>query len=321
MSKPRLLLTRRWPGACEAALAERFDLTIPETDRPLSPGALKAGLASHDAAGVTVTDTLDAEALSGARTRIIANFGVGISHIDLDAATREGVVVTNTPDVLTDCTADMAMGLMLAAGRRIAEGDRRLRAGAWPGWAPTDMLGIRLTGATFGVIGYGRIGEATAQRAHFGFGMKIVFFNRSRIDPKRAERLAATQLDSVAEVLEQADVVSLHCPGGAANTHLIDAAGLARMKPGAILVNTARGEVVDEAALAEALASGRIRGAGLDVYEREPAVHPRLLALENVVLAPHLGSASEETRVAMGMRACDNLTAFLDERPPADRVA
>ncbi len=318
--KPSLLLTRRWPEACEATLAEHFTVTTPPDDAPLSPQALRAGLRSHDAAAVTVTDRLDAAALAGARVRILANYGVGVSHIDLDAARAAGIVVTNTPDVLTDATADLAMGLLICAARRIGEGERALRAGQWSGWRPTHMIGAQVSGATLGVIGFGRIGRAMARRAHHGFGMKVIFQNRSAVAPETAAALGAEPRDSVDAVLAEADFVSLHCPGGAANRHLIDARRIALMKPSAILINTARGEVVEEAALAQALAEGRIAAAGLDVFEAEPQVHPDLLQRDNVVLAPHLGSATEQTRVAMGMRALDNLRAHLAGRTPPDLV-
>ncbi|MGF1660081.1 MAG: 2-hydroxyacid dehydrogenase [Rubrimonas sp.] len=321
MTKPRLLLTRRWPEPCEAALREVFDVTAPRTDAPMPPAALAAALAAHDAAAVTVTDRLDAAALRGARARILANYGVGVSHIDLDAARAGGIVVTNTPDVLTDATADLAMGLLIAAARRIGEGERELRGGLWTGWRPTHMIGAQVTGATLGIIGFGRIGQAMARRARHGFGMRVIFQNRSPVSPDICAELGAEPRESVDAVLAEADFVSLHCPGGGANRHLIDARRLALMKPTAILINTARGEVIDEAALAQALAVRRIAAAALDVFEAEPAVHPALFDLDNAVLAPHLGSATAETRVAMGMRALDNLRAFFEGRPPPDRVA
>jgi len=251
----------------------------------------------------------------------VANYGVGHSHIDTAAAAAAGVVVTNTPGVLTDCTADLTLALMLAVSRRLGEGERELRAGRWTGWRPTHLIGARISGAVLGVIGFGRIGQAVARRAHHGFGMRVIFQNRSAVDPGIAQACGAEPRATVEAVLAEADVVSLHCPGGTANRHLIDAARLALMKPGAFLINTARGEVVDEAALAAALREGRLGGAGLDVYEREPAVHPDLLALENAVLAPHLGSATQTTRMAMGMKALENLEAFFAGRPPPDRVA
>jgi lactate dehydrogenase-like 2-hydroxyacid dehydrogenase len=213
------------------------------------------------------------------------------------------------------------MLLLLSAARRGGEGERQIRAGEWTGWCPTHMIGTKVTGKTVGIIGFGRIGKAFAQRCHFGFGMDIVFYNRSKIDPAEAARYGARQLETVEQVLSAADFVSLHCPGGAENRHLMNEARFAAMKRGAFLINTARGDVVDEAALISALENGTICGAGLDVYEAEPNVPEKLKALENVVLLPHLGSATEETRTAMGMKVIDNITAFFDGREPADRVA
>jgi len=319
--RPRVLLTRRWPAAAEAAIAAKFDVTLNESDAPLGADDLRRALAEYDAVAPTVSDALPAEVLKGAKARILANYGVGFSHIDVAAAKAQGLVVTNTPGVLTDCTADLAMGLLLSAARRIGEGEREVRAGGWSGWRPNHMVGGKVSGATLGVIGFGRIGQAVAWRAHHGFGMRVIFHDSFRFDPALAETFGAKQCDTVEQVLGAADFVTLHCPGGAENRHLINAARLALMKPTAYLINTARGEIVDEAALAEALAARRIAGAGLDVYENEPRVHPALLGLENVVLAPHLGSASEATRVAMGMKALANLTAFFEGAEPPDRVA
>lgn len=287
----------------------------------MSADALRAALRSHDAVACTVTDRIDAAVLDGATARVLGNYGVGVSHIDRAAARAARVIVTNTPGVLTDCTADMAMALLLAAARRLGEGERMVRAGRWPGWAPTQLVGTRVAGATLGIIGFGRIGQAVARRAHFGFGMRVIAQNRSAIDPAVAAACGAEIAATVDEVLVTADMVSLHCPGGAENRHLIDRERLGRMKPGAILVNTARGEVIDEGALAEALATGRLAAAGLDVFENEPTIHPALPALENVVLAPHLGSATRATRVAMGMQVLRNLRAVFAGEEPPDRVA
>lgn len=319
--KPRVLITRRWPGAAETAVAAEFDVTLNTDDAPLSEAALAEALRTHDAVATTVTDRVGAACFAGATAKLIANYGVGYSNIDAAAAKAAGVMVTNTPDVLTDCTADLAMALLLAAARRLGEGERELRAGRWTGWRPTHMIGAKASGATLGVIGFGRIGQAMARRAALGFGMRVLFHNRSPISPEVAAAVGAEPRDSVEAVLAEADFVSLHMPGGAANTHLIDAARLALMKPTAFLINTARGEVVDEAALADALAAGRLAGAGLDVFEREPAVNPALMGLENVVLAPHLGSATAGTRVGMGLRALENLRAAFAGREPPDRVA
>ncbi len=271
-------------------------------------------LRNYDALLPTVSDRLPASvfALTPIRTKILGNFGVGFNHIDVAAAKDKGVVVTNTPGVLTDCTADIAMLLLLTVARRGGEGERQLRAGEWKGWCPTHMIGTKVTGKTVGIIGFGRIGKAFAQRCHFGFGMNVVFYNRSPVGSEEAERYGARQLPTVEAVLAEADFVSLHCPGGAENRHLINAPRLAAMKPGAFLINTARGDVVDESALIAALESRTIRGAGLDVYEAEPQVPDALRRMENVVLLPHLGSATEETRTAMGMKVVDNITAFFE---------
>ncbi|OCP02401.1 MULTISPECIES: D-glycerate dehydrogenase [unclassified Ensifer] len=322
-SKPRILVTRRWPMAVEQVLAERFDTTLNERDVPMTAEGLADALRSYDAVLPTVSDRLPAELFEGGgiRAKILGNYGVGYNHIDVAAAKVANIVVTNTPGVLTDCTADIAMTLLLAVARRAGEGERQVRAGEWSGWRPTHMIGSKVTGKTLGIIGFGRIGKAMAKRCHFGFDMDVVFYNRSRIDPAEASRYGARQLDTVEDVLKAADFVSLHCPGGGENRHLINTERLALMKKGAYLVNTARGDVVDEAALIAALENGVIRGAGLDVFEAEPNVPEPLRRLENVVLLPHLGSATEETRVAMGMKVVDNVTAFFEGRMPPDRVA
>lgn len=321
--KPRILVTRRWPEAVERILADRFDTTFNQNDTPLTASQLSDAFRQFDAVLPTVSDKLPASVFPQAdvRTKLLANFGVGFSHIDIDAARARGMTVTNTPGVLTDCTADIALSLLLAVARRAGEGERQLRAGEWAGWCPTHMIGAKVSGKTIGIIGMGRIGKATARRAHFGFDMKVVFYNRSKVDDEAVSAMGARQLASVEDVLAEADFVSLHCPGGAENRHLINAARLRAMKPSAFLINTARGDVVDQQALVDALESGTIAGAGLDVYDGEPAVPAALLRLENVVLLPHLGSATEETRVAMGMRAVDNLTAFFEGRSVPDRVA
>jgi len=322
-SKPRILVTRRWPAAVEQVLAERFDVTLNEGDVPMTAEGLADALRTYDAVLPTVSDRLPAELFAGGglRAKILGNYGVGYNHIDVAAAKAANIVVTNTPGVLTDCTADIAMTLLLAVARRAGEGERQVRAGERTGWRPTHMIGSKVTGKTLGIIGFGRIGKAMAKRCHFGFDMDVVFYNRSRIDPAEASRYGARQLDTVEDVLRASDFVSLHCPGGGENRHLINAERLALMKPGAYLINTARGDVIDEAALVAALENGVIRGAGLDVFEAEPNVPERLRRLENVVLLPHLGSATEETRVAMGMKVVANVTAFFEGREPPDRVA
>jgi len=323
MSRPKVLLTRRWPEAVERHLASRYELTLNTGDMPMDKVALIAAMRDHDALCPTVSDVIDADVVNAAdaRVRIIGNYGVGYNHIDVAAAARRGITVTNTPDVLTDATADLAVLLMLMAARRAGEGERELRGGSWSGWRPTHLLGQDLGGRTLGLIGFGRIAQAVARRAHHGFGMKIIYNSRRPAAQDVEGQTGAQYVAAVDDLVAQSDVLSLHCPGGAETHHLINAQRIAAMKPNALLINTARGSVVDEAALATALADGRIAGAGLDVYEREPQVHPRLLALENVVLLPHLGSATMETRVAMGMRVADNLDRFFNGGPVRDRVA
>jgi lactate dehydrogenase-like 2-hydroxyacid dehydrogenase len=311
-TKPRILLTRRWPEGVERHLAERYEVTLNPGDAPLTTAQLAAAMRDHDALCPTVTDAITADVIEspGRRVQLIGNFGVGFNHIDVAAAKRAGVRVSNTPDVLTDATADLALLLLLMATRRAGEGERELRAGRWTGWRPTHLMGLGVAGRTLGLIGYGRIAQATARRAHGAFGMRIAYNSRRRATPEVEAECDARYVESVDALLAQSDVVSLHCPGGAETHHLIDARRMALMKPTAVLVNTARGTVVDEAALAAALAGKRIAAAGLDVYEREPVVHPGLLVLENVVLLPHLGSATLDTRTAMGMRVAENLDAF-----------
>lgn len=322
MAKPRVLVTRRWPEEVERALAARFDTKLNESDRPLAETEFVSAIRDFDAVLPTVSDKLPPGLFSqpGIRAKILGNFGVGFNHIDIAAAKAAGIVITNTPGVLTDATADIALTLMLMVARRAGEGERQLRAGQWQGWCPTHMLGRELSGKTLGIIGMGRIGKATARRAHFGFGMKIVFFNRSMVDDDETRAMRAEQLPSIDGVMASSDFVSLHCPGGAENRHLIDARRLDLMKSDAFLINTARGDVVDTAALVEVLKTRSIAGAGLDVYEGEPAIPVGLTNLENAVLLPHLGSATSETRTAMGMKVVENITAFFDGRDPPDRV-
>jgi lactate dehydrogenase-like 2-hydroxyacid dehydrogenase len=323
MPTPKILLTRRWPSEVEHYLSQRYDVTINEHDTPPDAAALKAALASYDAVCPTVTDKLNADVLAagGGRVKILGNYGVGVSHIDLPTCKRLGIVVTNTPDVLTDATAEIAVTLMLMAARRAGEGERQVRDHKWDGWAPTRMIGADVTGKTLGLVGFGRIGHATAQKAHHGFGMPVLYYSRKRAAPEVEARTGGQHCAALEELLERADFVSLHCPGGAETRHLLNAARLDRMKRSAFLINTARGEVVDETALADALRNRVIAGAGLDVYEHEPRVPEAFLGLENVVLLPHLGSATLETRVAMGMRVAENLERFFAGLEPGDRVA
>lgn len=317
--KPKILISRRWPQAVQDRLAARYDVTLNATDTPMTIDQLTAAMAEYDALCPTVSDKIPAQVLSapGARVKIIANYGAGFEHIDLEAAKAAGLVVTNTPDVLTDSTAELALLLMLMTSRRAGEGERELRAGQWAGWRPTHLLGQSLAGKTLGLVGYGRIARATALRAKAALGMDIAYYSRRRA----TDEDGATYHDSLASLAAVSDVLSLHTPGGAETHHMVDAALLSRMKPTAILINTARGSVVNEHDLAKALTDGVIAGAGLDVYQGEPKVDPVLLAAPNAVLLPHLGSATLETRTAMGMKVADNLDAFFDGKPPLDRVA
>lgn len=321
--RPHIIVTRRLPEPVEAKLEEHFEVTLNQADRLFSADDLADALRTGEGLLPAVTDKLTSDILSvePLKAGIIANFGVGYNNIDVEVARAKGIVVTNTPDVLTDDTADITMALLLSVARRTGEGERQLRRGKWTGWAPTHMLGTKVSGKTVGIVGLGRIGRAFARRAHHGFGMKILFYRPVPPPSEVVAELAAEQRNTLEELLADSDFVSLHCPSTPETRHMINAKTLRQMKKGAYLINTARGEVVDEAALADALASGVIAGAGLDVYEREPSVFPELLRMENVVLLPHLGSATEETRVAMGMRALDNLAAYFRGEPPPDRVA
>ncbi|HEX7821749.1 MAG TPA: D-glycerate dehydrogenase [Sphingobium sp.] len=318
MNRPRILLTRRWPDAVEARLAKRYDVTRNQTDEPLDATALSRAMREYDALCPTVTDRLPVAVIAtlGARTRIIGNYGAGFEHIDLDAARAADIVVTNTPDVLTDATADIAILLMLMVTRRAGEAERELRAGQWTGWRPTHMLGQSLVGKTLGLVGYGRIARAVAARAS-AFGMTIAYHCRTPAPdmPRNA------YYPTLAALAERADILSLHAPGGNETRHMIDTALLARMPRHAVLINTGRGSLVDEDALATALKSGTIAAAGLDVFESEPHVPASLIALPNVVLLPHLGSATHETRTAMGMKVADNIDRFFDGKQPHDRIA
>lgn len=322
MSKPKVIVTRKWPAAVEEKLKEHFDVQLNEDDIPMTTEQLQQALRTADAVCPTVSDSISAEVLSAEpmNAKILGNFGVGFNHIDLGAAKQNDLVVTNTPEVLTDCTADTAMTLMLMVARRAGEGERQVRNKQWTGWRPTHMMGTRVTGKTLGLIGMGRIARAMAHKAYHGFGMKIIFSDPYPPPEDVVDSLNAVARDSVDEVLQEADFVSLHCPGGKETYHLINSERLALMKPAAFLINSARGDVIDLSALIKALNGGTIAGAGLDVFEGEPAVPDALLAMENVVLFPHLGSATIETRVEMGMRVIENIKAFFDGDEPRDRV-
>ena len=324
MSKPKVLLTRKWPAAAEARAQELFDVTLNDDDHKMSVDELKDAMQNYDAICPTVSDfQINADILNvdNRRCKIVSNFGVGFNNIDTEAAKAAGVVVTNTPEVLTDCTADIAMLLLLAVARRGGEGERLIRNKEWDGWCPTHMLATKVTGKKLGFIGFGRIAQAVAQKAHFGFGMAISFFDPYPPSDEVINKFSATKLDTVEDVLKDADFVTLHCPGGGSNTNLMNAERFALMPDHAFLINTARGDVVDEAALVQALKDGVIAGAGLDVFAKEPTVTEDLLSMDNVVMLPHLGSATTETRVAMGLRSLGNVEAFFDGGEPGDRVA
>jgi gluconate 2-dehydrogenase len=308
----RLLITRPQPERVVAKAQEHFGVTLRQSTQPLSDAELAQALSEFDLVMPTLGDRFSAAVFAQVpepRARLLANFGVGYNHIDVAAARAAGIAVTNTPGAVTDATADIAMTLILMTCRRAGEGERMLRRGAWAGWHPTQMLGRHVTGRTVGIIGMGRIGQAIGRRCHFGFGMAVIFHNRSVIDPG----FPAQQV-SMAEALA-AEIVVIAVPGGAATHHLIDAGALARMRPDGFLVNISRGDVIDEAALIAHLQAGRIAGAGLDVYEHEPHVPEALRAMENVTLLPHLGTAALEVREAMGLMALDNLLAFAEGRP------
>ena len=319
--KPVVVVTRKLPDTVETRMMELFDARLNIDDLPMDDAALAAAVAHADVLVPTVTDRIDAAVLAaaGPQLRLIASFGTGVDHIDLPAARARGITVTNTPGVLTEDTADMAMALILAVARRLTEGERMVRSGKWQGWGPTFMLGRRLGGRRLGIIGMGRIGQALARRAR-GFGMSIHYHNRRRLHPDIEAELEATWWESLDQMLARMDVLSVNCPHTPATYHLLSARRLKLIQPHALLVNTARGEVIDEAALARMLAAREIAGAGLDVFEHEPAVNPRLLRLDNVVLLPHLGSATLEGRIAMGEKVIVNVKTFVDGHRPPDRV-
>lgn len=322
MNKPKVFITRRWTESVEQKLRDLYDVTLNETDRPLTAEEFKSALQNYDAVCPTVCDSFPADVLNveNKRCKILANFGVGYNHIDIDAAKANNLTVTNTPNVLTQSTADIAMTLLLMTARRGAEGDRLVRAKKWAGWCPTSMLSSNVTGATLGLIGFGRIGQAMARKAHHGFDMNIIYFSPREADEYVTQDLKARRCDTLEALLSQSDFVSLHCPAGASTKHLINAQTLKFMKSTAHLINTARGDVVDSQALIAALKTKQIAGAGLDVYENEPNLHEGFLELENVQLLPHLGSATLETRTAMGEKVLANLAAYFTNQPLPDRV-
>jgi glyoxylate reductase len=319
--RPLVIVTRKLPDVIETRMRELFDARLSETDRPLDKAQLIEAMKSCDILVPTVTDRIDSAVLAhaGDRLRLIANYGTGVDNIDVEAAYRRGITVTNTPGVLTEDTADMTMALILAVSRRLAEGERIARSGEWGGWSPTSMLGRRIWGKRLGILGMGRIGSALARRAR-GFGLSVHYHNRRRVHESLENELEATYWESLDQMLARVDIVSVNCPHTPATFHLLSARRLQLLQPQAIVVNTSRGEVIDEAALTRLLREKRIAGAGLDVFEHEPAINPRLRQLENVVLLPHMGSATIEGRIDMGEKVIINIKTFADGHRPPDRV-
>lgn len=318
----KVIATRSLPAAVEARMKPLFDVRLNDSDVPMDRTGLAAAMEDCDVLAVALTDRIDAGLIggAGARLKLIANYGAGIDNVDLAAAAARGIAVTNTPGVLTEDTADIAMALILMALRGLGRGERVLRAGGWRGWSPTDQLGTSLGGKTLGIVGMGKIGQALARRAR-AFGMPILYHNRRPVDPAIEAELGADYRADLGSLLAESDVVSLNAPGGPGTERMIDRRRIALMRPGAWLINTGRGALLEEDALIEALENGRIAGAGFDVYPKEPEVNPRLFALPNVVLLPHLGSATHETRTAMGMIIVDNILALAEGRALTNRVA
>ena len=319
--KPVVIVTRRLPDLVETRMRELFDARLNLEDKPMSESEIVDAMREADVIVPTVTDHITAQmiAQAGEQMKLIANFGNGVDHIDVTSALRRGITVTNTPGVLTEDTADMTMALILATARRIAEGARVIPEGRWSGWSPTWMLGRRLGGKRLGVVGMGRIGQALASRAR-AFGMSIHYHNRRRVAQQIEESLEATYWDSLDQMLARMDFVSINCPHTPATYHLLSARRLKLIRPSAVVINTARGEIIDEGALAAMLEAGEIAGAGLDVFEHEPAVNPKLLKLPNVVLLPHMSSATIEGRVDMGEKVIVNIRTWMDGHKPPDRV-
>ena len=323
MSKKRLsvVVTRRLPDVVETRLSELFDVTLRSDDTPMERAALAEAMKTADVLVPTVTDEIDAALIgqAGDRLKLIANYGAGVDHIDVATARQRGVLVSNTPGVLTDDTADMTMALLLAVTRRMPEGMALMQQGKWEGWAPTALLGGRVSGRRLGILGMGRIGQAVARRAA-AFGMQVHYHNRRRLHHETEKALEATYWESLDQMVARMDVISVNCPHTPSTFHLMNARRLKLMKPDAVIVNTSRGEVIDENALTRMLRAGEIKGAGLDVYEHGTQINPRLRALENVVLLPHMGSATLEGRIEMGEKVIINIKTFDDGHRPPDQV-
>lgn len=319
--RPKVIVTRKLPDSVETRMAELFDVRLNLDDTPFTREEMIAAMQEAEVLVPTVTDTIDADVIeaAGDQLKMIANFGAGVDHIDLDAAKEKSILVTNTPGVLTEDTADLAMALLLSVPRRIFEGEKILRGGSWTGWTPTFLMGHRIQGKRLGIIGMGRIGQAIARRAK-AFNMAVHYHNRSRLPEALESELEATYWDDLDQMLSRMDFISVNCPLTEDTHHLLDRERMKKMQPHAIIINTARGEVVDEEALASLIEVGRIAGAGLDVFEEEPSINPKLLELDNVVLLPHMGSATIEARQAMGEKVLINIRAFTDGHRAPDRV-
>ena len=319
--KTNIILTRRLPDTVETRMRELFNATLNQTDQPFTQEELIQAVKTADVLVPTVTDSLSASVIeqAGPQLRLIASFGTGVDHIDVKAAREKGITVTNTPGVLSEDTADVAMSLILAVPRRIVQGDIKVRSGQWDGWSPTGMLGHRINGKRLGIIGMGSIGQAIARRAK-AFGMSIHYHNRKAVHPSIEAELEATYWETIEQMLPRVDIISINCPSTPATHHLLNKERLSLLSPHSYLVNTGRGDVIDEIALIELLKENKIAGAGLDVYEHEPAVSSALIELPNVVLLPHIGSATIEGRHAMGDKVIINIQTFLDGHTPPDRV-
>ncbi|MES2493622.1 MAG: D-glycerate dehydrogenase [Pseudomonadota bacterium] len=319
--KPRVIVTRKLMPMTEQRMAELFDARFNPADAPLDRAALVAAIGEADVLVPTVTDRIDADLLdqAGPRLGLIANFGAGIDHIDLAAARARKIMVTNTPGVFTDDTADMTIALIVTVARRFGEGIRLLRSGQWSGWSPSSLLGHRISGKRLAIVGMGRIGQAVALRAR-AFGLQVTYHNRHRLPAVIEQDLGATYEPDLDRMIAAADILTLHCPASAETHYILSAARIATMKTTAYVVNTARGELIDEQALVAALEEGRLGGAALDVFEHEPAVNPRLVALDNVILVPHLGSATVESREDSGARVIANIRYWADGHRPPDQV-
>jgi lactate dehydrogenase-like 2-hydroxyacid dehydrogenase len=319
--KPKVIVTRKLPDPVETRMRELFDTELNLADAPMDRHALAEAVGRADVLAPTITDRIDAALLekAGPGLKLIANFGAGFDHIDVAAANARGITVTNTPGVLTEDTADLTMALIMAVARRLVEGANVTQSGGFRGWSPTWMLGRRITGKRLGIIGMGRIGQAVARRAK-AFGLQIHYHNRKPVSPRIAEEVEATYWESLDQMLARMDIVSVHSPHTPATYHLLSARRLKLLQPHAIVINTARGEIIDENALADMLKSGAIAGAGLDVFEFEPTINPKLLNLPNTVLLPHMGSATIEARIDMGEKVIINIRTWMDGHKPPDRV-